>query len=96
MLIFSGIEKESIEQAEVIEIFKDIDIPIAQIGHLLALKVSSESPDRPRDTQDIKNLISYATPDDILLAKDSCRLISTRGFHRKRDLLKRLEAHLQA
>jgi predicted nucleotidyltransferase len=92
----SGIKKEIIEQAEVIEIFKGIDIPIAQIGHLLALKILSESPERPRDTQDIKNLIAYATPDDILLAKDSCRLISTRGFHRQRDLLERLEAHLQA
>ena len=58
MLIFclhlQVLKKKIIEQAEVIEIFKGIDIPIAQIGHLLALKILSESPERPRDTQDIK------------------------------------------
>ena len=82
----SGIEKEIIEQAEMIEIFQGIVIPIAQIGHLLALKILSESPERPRDTPDIKNLISYATESDVRLAKESCQLISTRGFHRQRDL----------
>lgn len=91
----SGIEKEIIEQAEVIEIFQGIEIPIARIGHLLALKILSESPERPRDTQDIKNLISFATEEDILLAKESCTLISKRGFHRQRDLAQLLDVHLQ-
>lgn len=92
----SGIEKEIIEHAEIIEIFQGIEIPIAQIGHLLALKILSEGPERPRDTQDIKNLISYANQNDIQLAKESCQLISTRGFHRERNLLHLLETHLSS
>ena len=92
----SGIEKEIIEQAEVIEIFQGIEIPIAQIGHLLALKILSESPERSRDTQDIKNLITFATEEDIQLAKDSCQLITQRGFHRQRQLIQLLDAHLQS
>jgi len=92
----SGIEKEIIEQAEIIEIFQGIEIPIARIGHLLALKILSESSERPRDTQDIKNLISFATEEDILLAKESCSLISKRGFHRQRDLAQLLDVHLQS
>ena len=91
----SGIEKEIIEQAETIEIFENIKIPTAQIGHLLALKLLSEDTERPKDTQDIKNLLRAASEKDINLAKESCLLISKRGFHRQKDLIHQLEQHLE-
>ena len=68
------------------EIFKDVSIPVAQVGHLIALKILSVQEKRPQDVMDLQNLIQVSTKEDLNLAMESCNLIQQRGFHRERDL----------
>jgi hypothetical protein len=61
--------------------------PVAQIGHLIALKVLSRNDEtRPQDTIDLRALIVEATPDDLELARTSLDLITERGFQRDKEL----------
>lgn len=82
----SGIEDEICQKADDIEIFKDVSIPVAQVGHLIALKILSVEEKRPQDAMDLQNLIQVSTTEDLNLAMESCNLIQQRGFHRERDL----------
>ena len=51
----SGIEPEIIAQAEAIEIVPGLTVPIARIGHLLALKLlARDDRHRPQDWNDIR------------------------------------------
>ena len=81
----SGIERELAAAAVVID-----DIPVGRVGHLLALKVLSESEKRLQDRIDIQELAKVATQEDWLTAEVMVRLIKERGFHRGRALVTRL------
>lgn len=91
----SGVEAEVIQEAAVLEVLPGLRIPVAAIGHLLALKVLSVSPARPQDSIDILALLKEAKPADLDLARKAAALIVTRGFGRGRDLAADLEQHLQ-
>lgn len=91
----SGIETEIVEEAIPLEALPDIHIKVAQIGHLLALKILSERDRREQDTLDIKSLLQESSDIDVAKAKEACLLITSRGFHRGRDLEKLLEQHLK-
>lgn len=83
----SGIEPEIVEQAERIAVFHGIVLPVATVGHLLAMKILSHHPDtRPQDVVDIKNLLTTLTPAEEVRCIQALRLIQARGFHRGRDL----------
>jgi predicted nucleotidyltransferase len=90
----SGIEREVVEQAEAIELLPDLRMRVAQIGHLIALKVLSRDDDRrPQDLVDLKALLRVADPTELDRAKAAVSLIAARGFDRGRALeeeLKRL------
>lgn len=90
----SGIETEVVQLAEYIEVFPNINVRVARIGHLIALKLLSETKRRSQDTTDLNKLLEEANIEEIELAKEACSLITERGYHRGRDLLKRLQAHL--
>jgi hypothetical protein len=63
-------------------------MPVARVGHLIALKLLSQDADRRRqDLIDLDQLKSVADDDDWDLAKRACALIVQRGFHRGRDLV---------
>jgi hypothetical protein len=81
----SGIERELATTAVQIE-----DVPVARVGHLLALKVLSESENRLQDRIDLKQLAKVATDNDWSTAESMVRLIKDRGFHRGRALSTRL------
>lgn len=66
------------------------DVPVGSVGHLLALKVLSESEKRLQDRIDIQELAKVATAEDWRTADAMVRLIKERGFHRGRALLTRL------
>jgi hypothetical protein len=83
----SGIEPELVADAETIEIFPSLHIPVAQIGHLIALKVLSVSSERPQDLADLRALFNVAATDDLAMAKQAMRLIEARGFARGKRLL---------
>jgi len=91
----SGVEPEVIREAEVLEVLPGLRVPVAAVGHLLALKVLSVSPTRPQDSIDILALLREARPTDIDLARKTAALIVTRGFGRGRDLVADLEQHLR-
>ena len=88
----SGIEPEIVRTASLIEVFPDIELPVAGVGELLALKVlARDDEQRPQDAIDIRALLRSATEADLAVARRSLEIIVERGYHRNRDLLAEFE-----
>lgn len=81
----SGIEKEVVAAAESIQVV-GINLPVATRGHLIALKLLSESDLRNRDRDDLLNLIEQATLEDLTQASKAIKLIEGRGFNQGKNL----------
>jgi len=91
----SGIEFEVVSSAQRIEILPATTLPVASLGHMIAMKVLSHNDqDRVRDKSDIISLLNKATTVDIDLARGAFVLIEQRGFNRGRDLNAMLEEFL--
>ncbi|HEX3530655.1 MAG TPA: nucleotidyl transferase AbiEii/AbiGii toxin family protein [Thermoanaerobaculia bacterium] len=80
----SGIENEVVAAAQVYAVLPGLHIPVARIGHLLALKLLAG---RPKDWVDARVLWQFANPEDVGLGRESLELIERRGFHRGKDLM---------
>lgn len=80
----SGVEPEIIAEAEILEVFRGVAVPVIRRGHLLALKVLAG---RPRDLEDARTLLRYMDLDEVQKARETLVLIDRRGFHRGKDLL---------
>jgi predicted nucleotidyltransferase len=92
----SGIEPEIAECADLLEILPGLQVPVARIGHLVALKVlARDDRRRPQDWDDIRALLEEASPADIEEARRSVALIAQRGYHRGRPLVEHLEQILR-
>ena len=92
----SGVEREVVESAEMLEVLPELTIPVARTGHLIALKVlSRDDRTRPQDVADLRALLSRATADELALARTALGLIESRGFHRERQLRPMLEELIQ-
>jgi len=89
-----GIEPEVASEAEVLEVFPGVQVPVARAGHLVAMKLLSRSEGRPLDQADLFALIASADAAEIERAREAVRLIAERGFDRGRDLVADLEAAL--
>lgn len=88
----SGIEPEVCAQAERIEVLPGLIAPVAQTGHLIALKLlSRDDRTRPQDAGDLRALLRIASAADLVLAREALTLISARGFDRGRDLKSALD-----
>jgi hypothetical protein len=60
---------------------------VAQVGHLIAMKLVSRDPKRrPHDQQDLVALASVAEDGEWQRAEAAIELIAHRGFSRGRDL----------
>jgi predicted nucleotidyltransferase len=93
----SGIEAEIVAEAEPLEVFSGITLPVARVGHLLVLKLlARDDRRRPQDLVDIRSLLAVATPEDIARARKAAKLIQQRGFSRGRDLRRRLMEALRS
>ena len=81
----TGIEDLVVASADEYEVFPRTFIPIAKLGHLLALKVLAN---RPQDQMDGARLILAAGESEIRRAREALDLIAARGFAREegRDL----------
>jgi predicted nucleotidyltransferase len=91
----SGIEPEIVAAAESILVLPGLMVSVAQVGHLIALKLLARNDEtRPQDAIDLRALKSAATPNDIESARAAVRLIAKRGFARGRDLEAALDALL--
>ena len=83
----SGVEQEIVDAADPIEILPSLVIPVAQTGHLIALKLlSRDDVERPLDLADLRALLRQASPSDHALARSAIALIASRGYSRGRNL----------
>lgn len=90
-----GIEPEVVAAATPTELFPGLAVPVAQIGHLIALKVLSRNDDtRPQDIIDLRALLVEADADDLATARAALDLIAERGYDRGKDLQSDFDALL--
>jgi predicted nucleotidyltransferase len=84
----SGVEREVVAGARLIEVVRGVTAPVARIGHLIALKVLARDDDtRPQDAVDLAALMRRATPGDLHEALQLARRIEALGTHRGRNLV---------
>jgi hypothetical protein len=82
-----GIEVEIVRDAEPLEIASGVVTDVAQVGHLIAMKLVSRDPKhRPHDQQDLVSLAAVADNEEWRRAAAAIELILERGFSRGRDL----------
>lgn len=83
LLASSGIEPELAAAATALEIVAGLSVPVATIGHLIALKLlARDERSRPQDDMDLLHLIGAAEAGDVHQARRAISLIEERGFHR--------------
>lgn len=88
----SGIEPEIAQAAEALEITPGLAVPVATIGHLIAIKIlARDDATRPQDLADLRALLRSAGRADLSVAREAAALIEARGFNRGRDLRKALD-----
>ncbi|CAN5710107.1 nucleotidyl transferase AbiEii/AbiGii toxin family protein [soil metagenome] len=84
----SGIEDETVAEAEPLELLPGIVVPVARVPHLMALKLlARDDATRPQDHADLVRLRSVATAADRGRLAELVALIVERGYHRNRDLV---------
>lgn len=81
-----GIEREIVAAASQVELLPGLTMPVAQVGHLLAMKLLSRSEDRPLDQADIDALLGIANEVELSRLGEAVRMITARGCNRSRDL----------
>ena len=86
----SGIESEVVAGSEVVNVSPDQPVNVAQVGHLIAMKIFSRSEERPYDQADLIHLMKVATSDDLKLAEEAVKLIEQRKQPEDRNLLEEL------
>lgn len=83
----SGIEDLVVAQARPLEILPVLILPVARPGHLLALKVlARDDRRRPHDVDDLRSLLAEASRTELRAAGEALDAITSRGFHRRRNL----------
>jgi Nucleotidyl transferase AbiEii toxin, Type IV TA system len=83
----SGIEAEIVHAADRVEVVRGLWLPVASVGHLIALKLLARDDDaRPQDWADLRALVGVASKEELLQARDAVGLIEARGYARGRDL----------
>ena len=88
----SGIEPELVHDAELLPLLANLQVPVARIGHLMALKLlARDDRQRPQDLDDLLALRAVGSKQEIDRARHAVALIEARGFHRGRALSSALE-----
>lgn len=92
----SGIEPEITVAATLEPVSRSMTVPVAVVGHLIALKLlARDDRARPNDADDLRALRDVATHSDWVIARNAVDLIQIRGYDRGRNLSASL-ADLQA
>lgn len=92
LLASSGIENEIVRDAEALEVVRGVVIPVARVGHLIALKLLSVAPGRETDAMDLRALARVADDIEWDRARRAVHLINSRGYARERDLIADLKS----
>ena len=83
----SGIEPAVVAEAEPLAVFPRLMVPVARVGHLIALKLlSRDDPSRPQDALDLRALFRVVTEPELARAAQAVQQIEDGGFARGRDL----------
>ncbi len=82
----SGIESEIVHSSTRLTLFADVTVPVASIGHLIALKLLSRSPRRAQDDSDLRALHAVADAAALAEARSALDLITSRGYARDKHL----------
>jgi hypothetical protein len=91
-----GIEAELASAATDLEALPGVRLPVATVGHLLAMKLlAMDDRRRPLDRTDIMALLEKADEQEIQRAREAISLIEQRGFSRGKDLRGLLESFLE-
>ncbi len=90
----SGVETEVVHSADRITVFPDVQLPVATLAHLVALKVLASDETRPQDDVDLRGLLREASDADIMETRRMLELITQRGCARGRDLGSRFDEAL--
>lgn len=88
----SGVEAETVEAAQPLDLGPAGWVPVACLGHLIAVKLIWRRSEK-RDG-DLRALIEYATDEDVRAARQLVAVITQRGYSRGRDLVADLEGWL--
>jgi len=89
----SGIEEEIVASADLTDVVPGLAVPVARIGHLIALKVlARDDRTRPQDRVDLAGLLAHANAPAVDEARQALALVTQRGFHRGRDLVTALQS----
>jgi hypothetical protein len=92
----SGIEDEIIDSSERLEVFAEIEAPVATRSHLMAMKVlARDDRTRPQDLDDLRSLLARTTTAEIETTRALLLLITERGFARRRNLVENFELLLR-
>lgn len=92
----SGIEPEIIQEAERVELVPGLEIPVARVAHLVALKLlARDDTTRPQDAADLVSLRHVLTEDDGADIRRLVRAVVERGYHRDRDLMALAETYIE-
>jgi len=92
----SGIEPEIAEQATRITLFEGVVVPVAQPGHLFALKLlARDDARRPQDLVDIHALRAVLAEEEVARARTAVQQIESRGCNRGRDLGRAIDEALE-
>jgi hypothetical protein len=73
----AGVEAEVVAAATPMEIMPGVVIPVARVGHLIALKVLAG---RMKDVEHIQALVREMGVEDLRIARETVDLIERRGF----------------
>ena len=82
----AGIEPEICRDAERVEIAPGLIVPVAQAGHLVAMKVLALAPDRPQDGIDLRALAAQLAPEERGRAVAAVARIEELGANRGKAL----------
>jgi predicted nucleotidyltransferase len=90
----SGIETEICRDADRLEVAPGLIVPVAQAGHLVAMKLLALAPDRPQDAVDLRALIATLTEADRARARAATVRIEELRANRSKPLRDELERWL--
>lgn len=92
LLASSGIEREIVSEAEAFTLMPGFTVPVARLGHLVAVKLLAVGPHRRHDAADLDYLLDGISPDELARARTAIALIQQRGFHRGKPLAALLDS----
>lgn len=82
----SGVERDVVAACEHLEVVPGLVLPVARVGHLIAMKLLSVAEGRETDAADLRQLAAIADEEEWDRARRAVTAITDLGFDRGRDL----------